>query len=183
MADLSAVYLDLCDLQSARVWRWLHALGIVEDVDVRPFSIEVADPWECTAPPFSLELLMLLEQAREHDTASVVALVDAAFERISPVVESAHAELAIWLQVGAAAGLPLAEYDAEMERYLAEVGLWQAEAREDHGVLRPPTLLFDDGVTIYLQLDQEVDTPEEARRFLDVVLARVAAVGSRSAGG
>lgn len=183
MADLEAVYLDLRDLQSARVWRWLRALGLAHEVEVRPFCIAVADPWECTAPPFALELLMLLEQAREHGQQAVVDTVDAAFDRIGPEVESAHGELAMWLQVGAEAGLPLAEYDEEMERYRAEVGLWQAEAREDHGVLRPPTLLFADGTSLYLQLDHDIAQPGRAREFMAMVRSRLQQVGTRTHGG
>lgn len=182
MAELDAVYLDLHDLQSARVWRWLTALGMAERVEVRPFSLEVDDPWDCEQPPFGLEMLMLLEQAREHGPEAMVRTLDAAFERIGPEVESAHAELAVWLAVGAEAGLPLLEYDREMERLRAEVGLWQAEAREDHGIVRTPTLLFDTGASVYVQLDREVTEPAEAKELLDVIQARLSAVGTNSPG-
>lgn len=180
MTHIIAVHLDLRDVQSARVWGWIRALGLHEQVEARPFSLDVADPWDCEAPSFGLELLMLMEQARDHGPAAVARLVDTAFARIGVDAEAAHAELAMWLQVGAAAGLPLAEYDEEMERYRAEVGLWQAEAREDHGVLRPPTLLFADGTSLYLQLDHDIAQPGRAREFMAMVRSRLQQVGTRA---
>ena len=182
MTHIIAVHLDLRDVQSARVWGWIRALGLQEQVEARPFSLDVADPWDCEAPSFGLELLMLMEQARDHGPAAVARLVDTAFARIGVDAEAAHAELAMWLQVGAAAGLPLAEYDEEMERLKAEVGYWMEEAREDHGVIRPPTLLFDDGTTAYVQLDAPVEDPEDAQRFLAVVLERLAAIDGADKG-
>lgn len=182
MLDLVAVYLDLRDLQSARIWRWLTALGRTRDVEVRPFCLDVADPWECDAPTFGLELLMLLEQARDHGPDTMAAVVDAAFARMLPDTESASAELATWLAIGASAGLPLEAYDAEMERLKAEVGYWMAEAREEHGVVRTPTLLFDDGTTVYVQLDRESGTEDDPACFLDVIARSLRSVGSRTGG-
>ena len=114
-----------------------------------------------------------VEQARDRGPESIACLLDAAFERISPDIESAHAELAAWLQIGHAAGLPLAEYDDEMERLKAEVGYWMAEARDELGVLRTPTFVFEDGTTIYVQLDREVSEPADAHRVMDVIRARL----------
>ena len=182
MTHLIAVHLDLRDVQSARVWGWIRALGLQAEIEARPFSLDVAEPWDCDGPTFGLELLMLMEQARDHGPEAVARLIDTAYERIGVDAEAAHAELAMWLQVGAAAGLPLAEYDEEMERLKAEVGYWMAEAREDHGVIRPPTLLFDDGTTAYVQLDAPVEDPEDAQRFLALVLERLATIDGADRG-
>lgn len=173
MATLTAVYLDLRDLQSARVWSWCRLLGFDAHVEPRPFVMDVDDPWETTAPSFGVELAMLMEHARERSAAQVRAVIDAAFDRLMPDAESAHAELAVWLEVAAAAGLCLAAYDQDRERLLAEVGYYKAEAREDHGVLRAPTLLFDDGTSVYLQLDHHVGSIAEAHRVLADIHQRV----------
>lgn len=177
MPNPMAVYLDLTDLQSARVWRWLTAVGCAK-LEVRPFVMAVDDPWTCTMPPLSLELAMLMEQARDHGHAAVRALVDAAFDHLLPAVRMAHEELAAWLAIGAEAGLPLLEYDHDMERLRAEVGLWQAEAIADHGVVRAPTLLFDDGTTVYLQLDADLAGGSEATAVLQSLHRHIGALAA-----
>ena len=60
MTHLIAVHLDLRDVQSARVWGWIRALGLQAEIEARPFSLDVAEPWDCDGPTFGLELLMLM---------------------------------------------------------------------------------------------------------------------------
>ena len=62
MTHLIAVHLDLRDVQSARVWGWIRALGLQAEIEARPFSLDVAEPWDCDGPTFGLELLVLMEQ-------------------------------------------------------------------------------------------------------------------------
>jgi hypothetical protein len=160
MADVTAVYLDPTDAQSARLWRWLGAVGLAEGVEVRPFCTAVDDPWECDAPPFSLELLMLLEQLRPSGPAAMADVVDAVFAMPPP--DGLVEELSAWLAVLHHAGLDLRVYDYDRERLQAEVGYWQAEAIRDLGITRPATLVFADDSVMCVQLKGDITDPDEA---------------------
>lgn len=182
MAELHAVYLDLRDVLSARVWDWLGALDLHTVVEPRPFCMEVPDPWECAAPPLGLELAMLLEQAREHSPRAMCTVLEESYARLGRDLDAAHEALAAWLAIGSQAGLPLGEYDQHMDRLRAEVGYWMAEATEEHGVVRAPTLLFDDDSIVYVALDVELDDPVEAAEFLAVVQSQVGRTSGSASG-
>ena len=151
-----AVYLDLTDVGCARLWRWLRTAGHAEALEVRPFCTAVPDPWRCTAPPLSLELLMLVEQARSHGPATVIAVVDAAVDLLAADDHTAAGQLSVWLAVRRLAGLGLDEYDEAMDRLRAEVGLWQAEAVGELGVQGVPALVLSDRTVVEVRLDHDV---------------------------
>lgn len=172
---IAAVYLDLTDQGSARLWRWLRATGLRDAVEVRPFCATVADPWECDDPPFALELLMLVEQARAQSADRVAAVVDAAVDRLDEDGGTAAGQLAVWLEVRRVAGLQhgplgLAAFDEAMDRLRAEVGAWQAEAIE-LGITGVPAVVLADGSVVQVQLSRDVDDADAAdllRRLADL---------------
>lgn len=166
---LKAVYLDFQDHGSYRVWRWLSRLPERATVEIRPFWTtgegEESDPWDRTTPSWSLELLALGELARESGRQRHECFVDAAFA----AVYDAGADLSEfqgWLEIGAEAGLDLEAYTRDSDRWRAEVGLWHSEARDDLGVTRVPSLVFDDDRVLFVKLDHDVTDEAAARRLL-----------------
>jgi hypothetical protein len=169
MTALQAVYIDFGDHNSYRVWRWLSQLPERGTVEIRPFwagaSAAEPDPWDHTSPSWSLELLALAELARETGRDMHECFVDAAF---AAVYDSGAdlSEFQGWLEIGAEAGLDLDAYTRESDRWRAEVGLWHSEARDDLGVTRVPSLVFDDDRVLFVALDHDVQDTAAARRLL-----------------
>ncbi|MGH3666220.1 MAG: DsbA family oxidoreductase [Egibacteraceae bacterium] len=171
MALLTALYLDFADPTCYRVWRWLSHLPQRHTVEIRPYSLEPGDggaqnPWDRTTPSWSVELLALGELAREAGRATHERFVDAAFA----AVHERGADLSSmegWLAISAEAGLDLAAYNDDSERWRAEVGLWHQEAEDDLGVHAVPTLVFDRERALYVQLAREVTDAAAAGRLLD----------------
>jgi 2-hydroxychromene-2-carboxylate isomerase len=167
---LTAVYLDFSDPASYRVWRWLTLLPERSAVEIRPFSVdcdpdEDCNPWDRTEPSWSIELLALHEFAREVGRSTEECFVDAAFA----AVHDAGADLSSmegWLEIGAKAGLDLAAYTSDSDRWHAEVGLWHKEAEDDLGVSGVPTVVFDDERALLVRLDHDISDVEAARRLL-----------------
>ncbi len=178
MADLTAVYLDLTDPESARLWRWLRVVGVWRSVEIRPFCASVEDPWDCEVPPFGLELLMMLEHTRGYGQQMMGEMLDVVFDRRTPRVDVAHAELGLWLEIGQRLGLDLAAYDADREQLRAEVGYWQEEAILELGVDHPSTLVFDDGSVMRVQLHGDLTRHDEANALLDKLCTQLTASGS-----
>ena len=169
MTALQAVYIDFGDHNSYRVWRWLSKLPERGTVEIRPFwagaTISEPDPWDRTSPSWSLELLALAELARETGRDIHECFVDAAF---AAVYDSGAdlSEFQGWLEIGAEAGLDLDTYTRESDRWRAEVGLWHSEARDDLGVTRVPSLVFDDDRVLFVALDHDVEDTAAAQRLL-----------------
>lgn len=173
---LTAVYLDFESPQCDRVWAWLSATGARTEVEVRPFWSQSAmagsrgGPWERAAPTSGLELLALAEFARDRGRDVHLRLIDAAFAVLHG--ESADATgLELWLAIGGRAGLDMAAFTADVERWRAEVGLWHAEARDDLGVTGVPTLVFAERTALYVDLAAPVTDPEAATALLAQVAA------------
>lgn len=168
---LTAVYLDFQSPGCHRVWCWLSATSSGERVEVRPFWSEspVAaggrGPWERTAPTSGLELLALGEFARELGPRAHHRFVEAAFTVLhEEAAESSGLEL--WLSLGARAGLDMAAFTADVERWRAEVGLWHEEARDELGVDGVPALVFGDRLAVRVDLEHPVTEPDEAEALL-----------------
>lgn len=166
---LSAVYLDFQDHGSYRVWRWLSLLEERHTVEIRPYwaaaNASEPDPWDRVTPSWSLELLALAELARETGRDRHECFVDAAFA----AVYDAGADLSEfqgWLEIGAEAGLDLDAYTRDSDRWRAEVGLWHSEARDDLGVDRVPSLVFDDDRVLFVKLERDVGDRAAAQRLL-----------------
>ena len=170
MPTLTAVYLDFQDHASYRVWRWLSLLPERHTVEIRPFWSSVTpdepNPWERTQPSWSLELLALAELARETGRDRHECFMDAAF---AAVFDSGAdlSEFPGWLEIGAEAGLDMEAYTEDSDRWRAEVGLWHSEARDDLGVTRVPSLVFDEDRVLFVALDRDVADGAAAIRLLD----------------
>lgn len=170
MPDLTAVYLDFQDPGCYLAWQWLRQLEHGDRIEVRPFSLDTEDgevrtPWDRTTPSWGLELLALGEVARERGSECHHKLVDAAFSAI----HEQGLDLALpdaWLALADAAGIDLASFTADGDRWRAEVALWHAEAEDELGVHGVPTLVFDDEQTLYVRLDDPVADPPAAVRLL-----------------
>lgn len=169
MTVLQAVYLDFGDRNSYRMWRWLSRLPERASVDIRPFwagaSAAEPNPWERTQPSWSLELLALAELARETGREMHECFVDAAFAAVYETGADLS-EFQGWLEIGAEAGLDLDAYTRDSDRWRAEVGLWHSEARDDLGVTRVPSLVFDADRVLFVSFDQDVEDEAAARRLL-----------------
>lgn len=171
---LTAVYLDFQSVACHRVWCWLSATSAAEQVEVRPYWSEspVAaggrGPWERPAPTSGLELLALGEFARELGPRAHHRFVEAAFAVLhEEAAESSGLEL--WLSLGARAGLDMAAFTADVERWRAEVGLWHEEARDELGVDGVPALVFGDNRAVRVELDRAVTDPDEAEALLEAL--------------
>ncbi len=166
---LSAVYLDFADHGSYRVWRWLSKLPERSTVEIRPFwsgvTADEPNPWERTTPSWSLELLALAELARETGRDRHECFTDAAFAAVYDKGANLS-EFQGWLEIGAEAGLDLDAYTHDSDRWRAEVGLWHSEARDDLGVTRVPSLVFDEDRVLFVKLERDVEDVEAARRLL-----------------
>ena len=169
MTALTAVYLDFQDSGSYRVWKWLSLLPQRSTVEIRPFWAAVDEeepkPWERTTPSWSLELLALGELARETGRQVHECFIDAAFAALYD--EGANlSEFGGWLEIGAEAGVDLDAYTTDSDRWRAEVGLWHSEARDDLGITRVPSLVFDEDRVLFVKLDQQVTDAAAAQRLL-----------------
>jgi hypothetical protein len=176
---LTAVYLDFESPECDRVWAWLSATPARAAVEVRPFWSQTTlagsrqGPWERSAPTSGLELLALAEFARDCGREVHLRLIDAAFAALHG--ESADATgLELWLAIGGRAGLDMAAFTADVERWRAEVGLYYAEARDDLGVTGVPTLVFAERTALYLDLAAPVTDPDAATALLAQVAALAA---------
>lgn len=168
---LTAVYLDFQSPECHRVWSWLSATRARATVDVRPFWSESAmaggrkGPWERSAPTSGLELLALAEFARDCGRDVHLRLIDAAFATLHG--DSGEATgLELWLTIGGRAGLDMAAFTSDVERWRAEVGLWHEEARDELGVSGVPTLVFGDRVALALDIEEPVIEPAAAEALL-----------------
>jgi 2-hydroxychromene-2-carboxylate isomerase len=167
--ELSALYVDFQCPYSYRVWRWLSAIGVREEVEVRPFSLDTTDdepsPWDRTKPSTGLELLALGELARETGQDTHLAFVDAAFAGMH-AYEADLSSLEAWLELGSNVGLDLDAFTADAERWRAEVGLWHQEAADELGVFGTPSLLFGDETALFVRLGADVADAEAGTRLL-----------------
>lgn len=175
MPRWTAVYLDYLDLQSARVWSWLRRLPHRDEVEVRPWMPDGARPWEPESRTWGLEVAALGELARETGREAHEAFCDEAFSILLSCGDPGAAGAECWLRLGAKADLDLLRFSRDSERWRAEVGLWQAEARDELGVERAPTLVFDDVHAVFVQLDDDVADADGAERLLVRVASFVSA--------
>jgi hypothetical protein len=141
-----------------------------DPVELRPYSLDCEDgqivsPWDRTTPAWGVELLALGEFARDTGPEAHARYVRAAFELVHDGEEEISSP-ECWLALGAAAGLDLARFNADSERWRAEVGLWHTEAEDELGVDGVPTLVFDDVHALRVTLDADVADAEAARRLL-----------------
>jgi hypothetical protein len=173
VSALTAIYLDFQCPYSYRLWRCLSLTPERPGVDIRPYSLDAdtdekgdrRGPWERTEPTVGLELLALGELARDAGRRAHEAYVDAAFAAVHEV-DRDLADAGAWLELGADAGLDLASYTADSERWRAEVGLWHREGEDDLGVFGTPTLVYEDETALFVRLDAEVKDPDVACRLL-----------------
>jgi O-succinylbenzoate synthase len=168
VADLTACYVDYQCPASYRVWRWLTAVGA--DVEIRPYSLDsegglIVSPWDRTTPAWGVELLALGEFARDTGSEAHAQYVRAAFELVHGGDEEIPSP-ECWLALGAAAGLDLDRFNADSERWRAEVGLWHTEAEDELGVQGVPTLVFDDVHALLVTLEEDVTDAAAGRRLL-----------------
>ena len=173
MPRWTAVYLDYLDLQSARVWGWLRRVPHAREVEIRPWTPDAGRPWEPESRTWGLEIAALGELARETGREAHEAFCDEAFAILTSCGDPGTAGPECWLRLGARAGLDLLRFSRDSDRWRAEVGLWQAEARDDLGVERAPTLVFDDAHAVFVQLDEDVEDDGAAERLLRRVAAFV----------
>lgn len=172
MHTLTAVYVDFQSRDCYRVWRWVGLLPGGDKVDVRPFSLDAlrvgdSSPWEREdTGSAGLELLALGELAREAGPDLHHRFVDEAF-RLVHEEAAERSGLEAWLALGTRLGLDLDAFTADSERWRAEVGLWHAEAADEHGIGRLPTLLFGDRHALYVKLVRDVTDTAAAQRLLD----------------
>jgi hypothetical protein len=170
MRTLTACYIDFQCPASFRTWRWLSMLQVWDDVEVRPFSLDSEDgqlvsPWDRTTPAWGVELLALGEFARDTGPEAHRAYVRAAFELVHTGDEEIPSP-ECWLALGAAADLDLDRFNADSERWRAEVGLWHTEAVDELGVTGVPTLVFDGDRALRIALEDEPADGDAARRLL-----------------
>lgn len=170
MATLTALYVDFQCASSYRMWRLLSRIPDLPDVEIRPFSLDseggqLVSPWDRTTPAWGVELLALGEFARDTGPQALEAYVQAAFELVHEGEEEIPSP-ECWLALGAAADLDLDAFNADSDRWRAEVGLWHTEARDELGVAGVPTLVFDDEHALRVTLDSEPADDAAARRLL-----------------
>jgi hypothetical protein len=169
VAELTACYVDYQCPACYRVWRWL-ACG--PRGRVRPYSLDSEDGqieplgphdagagvWSCSRSPSSPGITGPDAHAR---------YVDCAFELVhggrTPRRSRARS-------AGCCSGrrldLDLDRFNADSERWRAEVGLWHHRGggrARDPGV---PTLVFDDGSALLVTLEEDVTDPDAAQRLL-----------------
>lgn len=172
MEQLTALYVDFQSQDCYRVWCWLSLLPESDKLEVRPFSLDAvrqgdAGPWERQSTGSAgLELLALGELAREAGAETHHRFVDEAFRMVHEEVAD-RSGLEAWLALGSRLGLDLDAFTADSERWRAEVGLWHAEAVDDLGVARVPSLVFGDSHALYIKLVTDVGETDAARRLLD----------------
>lgn len=170
MATLTACYVDFQSRACYRMWRVLSGLPDLGDVEIRPFSLDSEDgqlvsPWERTTPAWGVELLALGEFACDAGAAAHAAYVAAAFDLVHDGEEEIPSP-ECWLALGAAADLDLDAFNADSERWRAEVGLWHREAQDELGVEGVPTLVFDEEHALRVTLEEEPVDEAAARRLL-----------------
>jgi hypothetical protein len=166
--DLTACYVDYQCPASYRAWRWLDLLGL--DVEFRPYSLDSEDgqivsPWDRTTPAWGVELLALGEFAREAGPQAHARYVRAAFELVHDGEEEIPSP-ECWLALGAAADLDLTRFNADSDRWRAEVGLWHTEGEDELGIDGVPTLVFDGVHALRVTLDADIADVEAGRRLL-----------------
>jgi hypothetical protein len=173
MTTLTAVYMDFQSEASYRVWRWLDACGVREQIDIRPYSLDTDDgeptnPWDRTTPSFGVELLALAEFARASGPEAHRALIECAFALLhggdDTVEDPSSAEAMLLL--GTSAGLDLDRWAEDSDRWRAEVGLHHCEGEDELGVRGVPSLVFDDEHALLVRLDSDVTEGDAARRLL-----------------
>lgn len=167
MAQLTACYVDFLSRPSYRAWRWLRMLDLVDEVQLRPYSLDAGTlgPWEADRSTWGLDLLALGEFARDQGPDVHREFCEEAFAAVHagpwPSLSSDG-----WLDVGGITGLDMAAFRAEADRWRAEVGLWHAEAVDELGVTGVPSLVFDDERALFVRLEHDVADAEAARRLL-----------------
>jgi hypothetical protein len=169
---LTAVYVDFQSQDCYRVWRWLCLLPEGDKVDIRPYSLDAVrlgdpGPWERKdTGSAGLELLALGELARDTGPELHRRFVGEAF-RLVHEEAGERSGLEAWLALGTRLGLDLDAFTADSERWRAEVGLWHAEAADELGIARLPSLLFGDRHALYVKLLRDITDAEAAQRLLD----------------
>ena len=170
MPQLTAVYLDFCDAQSHRAWRWLSQLPERDRIEVRPFaSAGDVQPWDAREHTWALDLLALGELARDQGREAHLAFVDAAFAALHGAdapEDPDPTNLEAFLELGTAVGLDLDRFTDDGDRWRAEVGLWHREAEDELGVEGVPTLVFDDAHALRIALDEDITDRGDAARLL-----------------
>jgi 2-hydroxychromene-2-carboxylate isomerase len=159
------VYYDFTCQYSYRAARWLRQVPDVV-VDWSPFVLKEVNRGEGAPSVFdaaglastSILALALGEAAKEADFAAYHRGVYDAMHSDGPRPDAGDLRT-----VAASAGVDLAAFDGDADRWLRVVSGSHAHGRDDHGVFGTPTLVFDDTASVFLKLTEVPSASESAR--------------------
>ena len=150
------VFYDYACPYSYRAARWVRQLEAPE-VEWRPFSLKEANSPPGTPSVFddpdlsstAVHALVLAEAAKEADFGAYHDAVYDAFHAEGRRLDAADVRAA-----AESAGVDLTEFDRRSAHWRAVAKAHHEHGRDDHGIFGTPTLVYDDGVSVFLKLTE-----------------------------